>query len=70
MLWEWYRELLRLRQETAALRLPYNRKLRVYSFPDSRTLAAVRWDDEDEVLVGQNFADRLAEVRVPLRGGT
>jgi maltooligosyltrehalose trehalohydrolase len=69
VLWEWYRELLRLRRETAALRLPDNKQMRVFSFPEEYTLAAVRWDDEDEVLVALNFADRPAEVRVPLRGG-
>jgi maltooligosyltrehalose trehalohydrolase len=69
-LWEVYRELLRLRRESPALRFPDNERMRVTPFPEHRTLAAERWDGDHETLVVMNFSDRPAEVRLTLRAGT
>jgi maltooligosyltrehalose trehalohydrolase len=70
LLLEFYRELLRLRRESPALRFPDRERMRVTPFPESHALAAERWDGDDESLVALNFSDRPAEVRVSLASGT
>ena len=70
MLLAFYRELLRLRRESPALRFPDRERMRVTPFPEHSTLVVERWDGDDETLVAMNFGDRPAEVRVKLRVGT
>jgi maltooligosyltrehalose trehalohydrolase len=65
-----YRELLRVRRETPALRFPDRGRMRVTPFPEHQTLAVERWDGDDETLLVLNFGDRPAEVRLMLRTGT
>ncbi len=69
LLWEFYREVLRLRRESPPLRFPDRERMRVTPFPDHLTLAVERWDGDPEVLVAMNFSDRPAEVQVRLRSG-
>lgn len=68
-MWEFYRELLRLRRESPPLRFPDKGRMRVVRFPEQRTLVAARWDGDDESAVAMNFSDKPAAVRVPLRAG-
>lgn len=70
VLYALYRELLRLRRESPALRFPDKERMRLTPVPESRTLVVDRWDGDDETLIGMNFGDRPAEVRVTLRTGT
>jgi maltooligosyltrehalose trehalohydrolase len=69
VLWEFYRELLRLRGETPALRFPDKERMLLTPVPEYSALAVERWDGDDETLVCLNFGDRPAEVRVTLTGG-
>jgi maltooligosyltrehalose trehalohydrolase len=69
VMWDFYRELLRLRRESPALRFPDKERMRVTAFPESHTLAVVRWDGDDETLVVLNFSDRPAEVQLTLGEG-
>ncbi|VTS00671.1 malto-oligosyltrehalose trehalohydrolase : Malto-oligosyltrehalose trehalohydrolase OS=Moorella thermoacetica (strain ATCC 39073) GN=Moth_1809 PE=3 SV=1: CBM_48: Alpha-amylase: DUF3459 [Gemmata massiliana] len=69
-LWDFYREVLRLRRESPALRFPDKERMRVTPFPGSRTLAVERWDGDDETLIVMNFSDRPADARLTLREGT
>lgn len=68
-LWEFYRELLRLRRESPALRFPDRERMRVTPFPGRLGLVVERWDGDDESLVALNFSDRPIEVRLSLRSG-
>jgi maltooligosyltrehalose trehalohydrolase len=70
VLWDFYRELLRVRRQTPALRFPDKDRMRVLPFPEHRTLAVTRWDGGDEVVTAMNFGEEPAAVRVPLPGGT
>ena len=70
VLWEFYREVLRRRRESPALRFPDKERMRVTPFPEHRTLAVERWDGDDETLIVMNLSDRSAEVRLTLREGT
>ncbi|VTU00442.1 malto-oligosyltrehalose trehalohydrolase : Malto-oligosyltrehalose trehalohydrolase OS=Coleofasciculus chthonoplastes PCC 7420 GN=MC7420_3794 PE=3 SV=1: CBM_48: Alpha-amylase: DUF3459 [Gemmataceae bacterium] len=67
---EFYRELLRLRRESPALRFPDKERMRLTPFPERRALVVERWDGDDESLIAMNFADRPAEVAVKVRAGT
>jgi maltooligosyltrehalose trehalohydrolase len=66
---EFYRELLRLRRETPALRFPDKDRMRVTPFPERLAIVVERWDGDDETLIGLNFSDRPVEVRVTIREG-
>jgi len=70
VLWDFYRELLRLRRESPPLRFPDKGRMRVTPFRDERTLLVERWDGDDEVLIGLNFSDRPAALRATLKAGT
>ena len=70
VLWEFYRELLRLRRGTAALRFPDRERMRVTPFPEHRALAAERWDGDAEAVVAMNFGGAPAELRLTLTAGT
>lgn len=69
VLWEFYREVLRLRRESPALRFPDKERMRVTPFPESRALAVERWDGDAETLIVMNLSDRPAEIRMTLREG-
>ncbi|HEY1187135.1 MAG TPA: malto-oligosyltrehalose trehalohydrolase [Gemmata sp.] len=69
VLWAYYRELLRVRRESPALRFPDKERLRVTPFPEHRVLVVERWDGDSETLLVLNFSDRPAEVVVKIRAG-
>ncbi len=69
VLYEFYRELLRLRRDSPALRFPDKERMRVTPLPEHRVLLVERWDGDDETLIALNFDDRPAEVRITLRAG-
>lgn len=60
-----YRELLRLRRESPALRFPDRDRMRVTPVPDQRVLLVERWDADAATLVAMNFSPRPATVPVP-----
>ena len=66
---EFYRELLRVRQETPALRFPDKERMRLTPRAEQRTLLVHRWDGDDQTLIGMNFGDRPARVRFSLPNG-
>jgi maltooligosyltrehalose trehalohydrolase len=68
-LWEFYRELLRLRRESPALRFPDKERMRVTPLPEHPAAVVERWDGDDETLLVMNFADHVAEVRATIRSG-
>jgi maltooligosyltrehalose trehalohydrolase len=70
VLWDFYRELLRLRRESPALRFPDRDRLRLTPLPEHQTLLVERWDGDNETLIGLNFSARPADVRATLREGT
>ncbi|WP_439625515.1 malto-oligosyltrehalose trehalohydrolase [Gemmata sp.] len=70
VLWDFYREVLRLRRESPALRFPDRERMRVTAFQEHHTLAVERWDGDAETLLVINLSDRPAEVRLTLRTGT
>jgi maltooligosyltrehalose trehalohydrolase len=70
LLYEFYRELLRLRRESPALRFPDKERMRLTPFPEPAALLVERWDGDDETLIGMNFGDRPADVRMVIRKGT
>jgi len=69
VLWDFYRETLRLRRESPSLRFPDKERMRLTTFPEYGTMAVERWDGDDETLIVMNLSDRPAEVRVTLLGG-
>lgn len=69
VLYELYRELLRLRHETPALRFPDKERMRLVPFPEHRTLIVDRWDGDHQTLIGLNFGPEPAPVRFALPKG-
>jgi maltooligosyltrehalose trehalohydrolase len=67
---EFYRELLRIRRETPALRFPDKDRMRLMARPEHRTLVAHRWDGDDETLLAMNFSDRPTRARFSIDHGT
>jgi maltooligosyltrehalose trehalohydrolase len=65
-----YRELLRIRRESPALRFPDKDRMRLSPRPDQRALLVHRWDGDDQTLIGMNFSDRPARVGCSLPPGT
>jgi maltooligosyltrehalose trehalohydrolase len=70
VLLDFYRELLRLRRGSPALRFPDNGRMRLTPFAEHRTLAVERWDGDSESLLLLNFGSARAEVRITLQDGT
>ena len=69
VLWNFYKEVLRLRRELPALCFPDNACMRVTAFREHRTLAVERWDGDAETLIVMNFSENPAEIRLTLREG-
>jgi maltooligosyltrehalose trehalohydrolase len=68
-LYEFYRELLRLRRELAPLRFPDKDRMELIARGEQRTLLVRRWEGDDQVLVALNFGGESAEVTFALPPG-
>ena len=67
ILWEFYRELLRLRREVSSLARLDKHALEVTSFDDQKVLLVKRWDASNQVLSAYHF-DRtpaIVNLRIP-----
>lgn len=69
-LYEYYRELFRLRKETPVLARLSKDSLEATAIPRSRALYVRRWDDSDEAVMLMNFAKAAVSVDVPLSEGS
>jgi maltooligosyltrehalose trehalohydrolase len=69
VLCEFYRELLRLRHSTPALRFPDKERMRLVPLAEHRVLLANRWDGDAETLIGLNFGGDPAPARLTLPKG-
>jgi maltooligosyltrehalose trehalohydrolase len=69
-LWQFHRELLRLRREIRPLSDLSKENLRVYSFPNERTIVMHRRDPEDAAVVVLCFSTKPVEIALPLPEGT
>ncbi|HEU4344961.1 MAG TPA: malto-oligosyltrehalose trehalohydrolase [Candidatus Binatia bacterium] len=65
-LWEFYRELIRLRKELAPLARLSKDHCEVNGFEDARALTMRRWTDEEQVFTVFNFND--AQVSISITG--
>lgn len=68
-LWQFHRELLRLRREIGPLTDLSKENLRVHSFENERSIVMHRRDLEDEALVILCFSTAAVQLAVPLHGG-
>jgi maltooligosyltrehalose trehalohydrolase len=64
----WYRELLRVRRESPALRFPDKDDLEVAVDESSGVLLLWRWSGRNEVVAAFNLGEAAAEVALPLEG--
>jgi maltooligosyltrehalose trehalohydrolase len=69
ILFEFYRELIRLRKEIAALRTLSKEAMEVGSFEEEKVLFVRRWDNGDEVLSLFHFGGDVARVGLMLPEG-
>jgi maltooligosyltrehalose trehalohydrolase len=69
VLWEFYRELLRLRRETPALALLDKRSTIVATLQHEKTLLVVRRSGASEILAVFNFDARPVQLLLPLLAG-
>jgi maltooligosyltrehalose trehalohydrolase len=70
VLYDFYRELLRLRRSLPPLRFPDKERMQLTPRPEARTLLVRRWEGDDEALVALNYGDRPAGVSFALPPGT
>ncbi len=64
-----YRDLLRLRRETPALRTLDLSRLETYAEDDRGVLLIRRWTDRDQALIAFNFSDQERMVAFPFGEG-
>jgi maltooligosyltrehalose trehalohydrolase len=64
----WYRELLRVRRESRALRFPDKDDLELAVDESSGVLLLWRWSGRNEVVAAFNLAEAATEVALPLEG--
>ena len=69
VLCDFYRELLRQRRETPALRFPDKERMRVIARAEHRTLLALRWDGDHQTLIAMNYSAEPARVTFALTRG-
>ncbi|HXG51965.1 MAG TPA: malto-oligosyltrehalose trehalohydrolase [candidate division Zixibacteria bacterium] len=65
VLWEFYRELIRLRRRSAALALPSKARCDVAALEAERVLVLRRWHGSEQAFAVFNFGDVEASVRLP-----
>lgn len=68
-LWEFTRELLRLRRTVPALALLSREHLEVVCFEPEKCLLLRRWADDDAVFLVFNFKDAAVELQLPVPPG-
>lgn len=69
VLLEFYRELLRLRQTSPALRFPDKERMHLTSRSELRTLIVRRWDGDAEVILTLNLNKSVSNVEFSLPAG-
>lgn len=69
-IFDFYRELLRLRKECAPLSRLSRDTMQVIAFEEERVLAVIRSSDDGQVLCLLNFSDQNRVIRPPLASGT
>ncbi|MDH3443773.1 MAG: malto-oligosyltrehalose trehalohydrolase [Deltaproteobacteria bacterium] len=69
VLWDFYRELIRLRKELPPLARLSKHHCEIISLDEQRTLLLRRWSGEDEALTIFNFSDAQVSFTPPLSGG-
>jgi maltooligosyltrehalose trehalohydrolase len=67
---EFYRELIRLRKTTPALRALSMGNVKTEAFEERRLLVLLRWHDDDEVLLLFNFGDQSLRLPMPFPEST
>lgn len=60
-----YRELLRLRRETAALRTLDLSRVETHADEAHRVLLVRRWTDTDQALIAFNFGEKVSTITIP-----
>ncbi len=70
VLWEFYKCLLALRREVPALALLSKEHQEVVGFEAEKVLFVRRWQEEDEVVLIFNFAEKSGELALPIPAGT
>ncbi len=68
-LWNFYRELLRLRRDTPALARLDKKTLNVLVFADSKTIVVRRWNASSHVLAALHFGDKPNQLTLPVPAG-
>lgn len=69
VLLSYYKELLRLRKEIAALRFLSKENMEVQAFEDLKLLYVHRWRNSSQVVLISNFADKSISVKLPIPEG-
>ena len=69
LLWDFYRELLRLRRETPALAQLDKKSLEVIPLPREKTLFVRRWTETNQVLILFHFGEELIHIPLPVLDG-
>jgi maltooligosyltrehalose trehalohydrolase len=69
VLWNFYRELLRLRRELPALARLDKQALEITSFTDKRVMLVRRWNAANQVLIAFHFDGATTELALPIPSG-
>ena len=69
VLLEFYRELIRLRRQVPALRMPLKENLEVHGFEAERVLKIRRWSDTEQVAAVFHFGEEMKTLSIPLPKG-
>jgi maltooligosyltrehalose trehalohydrolase len=69
VLWDFYRELLRLRREIPALARLDKKSAEVLAYPDQKALLVRRWNGASRVFAVFNFDTRAVELSPPIPTG-
>jgi maltooligosyltrehalose trehalohydrolase len=69
ILWEFYRELFRLRREVSSLARLDKDALEVTSFADQKVLLVKRWDASNQVLSAYHFDQNSTKLALPIPPG-
>jgi len=67
--WNFYRELLRLRRELPALARLDKQALEITSFADQKVTLVRRWDAANQVLIALHFDGATTELVLPIPSG-
>ena len=70
VLWKFYRELIRLRQEIPALSRLSKESLEAVGYEQDRVLFLRRWTEDEEALMMCNFGDSETWVPLPIPAGS